>query len=343
MLTLLEYIETTEFPIDMDVFREVGTIDNDQVLILLSERLVRFIGFEGTLSRQKSKIVSLLKARFRQDRDFHIYSRTEYKERYLALVERQAAAVQSIEPQSLATSSRVSASSRVAASSRLPVVPQVPAVHVALPSPRKRTPRGYKYVLLAPKVFKLMCMIANTPNTARIRTYFAQMEELSVRYLRYQCDYWRQSFTEAHSKLEKMEHNVDHTFKLKLAQFKQHHIEYNREGFIYFVHQADSSFVKIGYAYDVPRRLADLRVSNPKRLILILYYFARFPRMEELFVHRLYRSYSRGGEWYELPAAVIQAIASTKKEKIRNWQDLPQPTTFFSFKWIGNTLNTLFF
>ena len=74
--------------------------------------------------------------------------------------------------------------------------------------------------------------------------------------------------------------------------------------FVYFIAQGE--YIKIGKANDVQKRMTHLQSSTPIELQLIASIPTRQPLKLEAALHKHLKQYRIGGEWFELPPAVLR-------------------------------------
>lgn len=74
---------------------------------------------------------------------------------------------------------------------------------------------------------------------------------------------------------------------------------------IYFIHDKQSGAVKIGYAADPQKRLAELQTGCPNGLELIRTLHGQ--RREEKEVHRRLKRFRHRGEWFAANAGPLNA------------------------------------
>jgi hypothetical protein len=82
-------------------------------------------------------------------------------------------------------------------------------------------------------------------------------------------------------------------------------------GFVYFICTDDGEFVKIGWAADPEKRLAQLQTGNPKRLVIVATLLG--DRELEAEAHEFFRPASdelRVGEWFPMHAGLASSIAA---------------------------------
>jgi hypothetical protein len=76
---------------------------------------------------------------------------------------------------------------------------------------------------------------------------------------------------------------------------------------IYFIQQADSQYVKIGYtAHGLNKRLAALQIGNPHKLKALAAFSGS--KADEAIYHNLYKHRAVRGEWFKLSAEDIAGI-----------------------------------
>jgi len=79
-------------------------------------------------------------------------------------------------------------------------------------------------------------------------------------------------------------------------------------------------FVKIGIAVNVHARLASLQTGSPFKLTLLTSFASGSPQEEEEAIHALLEQYRVRGEWFELPAPMIDHLL-----KGRSWRQINKP------------------
>lgn len=83
----------------------------------------------------------------------------------------------------------------------------------------------------------------------------------------------------------------------------------NKHCYIYFVRAGN--FIKIGRAINPEHRLADLQMTSPKRLVLLIA-VAGNPR-DETTLHRRFRDLRVQGEWFRFGGALVWFITSLQQ------------------------------
>lgn len=82
MMTLLEFIEETKTPIDIDLWRLFGELPDDQLLYITDE-IIQNIGYSGALEKQRSSLKDkLLKGDFVKTVDYHLLTQRQYFKYY---------------------------------------------------------------------------------------------------------------------------------------------------------------------------------------------------------------------------------------------------------------------
>lgn len=83
-----------------------------------------------------------------------------------------------------------------------------------------------------------------------------------------------------------------------------------KESVVYFV--GARGFIKIGWTTNWPRRLADLQISNPE-ILQILLIIGR-PKSYEKTMHRLFSEHRASGEWFKDCQSIRDHIEAHKHE-----------------------------
>jgi hypothetical protein len=73
------------------------------------------------------------------------------------------------------------------------------------------------------------------------------------------------------------------------------------------------SFVKIGIAVNVRKRLAMLQTSSPVRLLLLKEWSCENARVTERRLHERFAKFKESGEWFLLPESVLAQLLSTER------------------------------
>ena len=85
----------------------------------------------------------------------------------------------------------------------------------------------------------------------------------------------------------------------------------DRSGFIYLVENEATDLCKIGYSKDVFRRVADMQVSNPIKIIILYRYFSIDAPKLESDLHKYYKLQHLRGEWFKLTSYQKNSFLST--------------------------------
>ena len=161
---------------------------------------------------------------------------------------------------------------------------------------------GVIHTLIASRDLDLLMMSCTTANGLRLKEYFIDMQRLLVKYLNYQCDFYKRSIKTEMKEIYDMPHNRKYNTLRKLQELDDRLAEKYRVGVIYFICETDTrNIAKIGYTYNLRKRLQELQLAHYKELIVENYCFTQFPRDEEARLHEKYKDTHIRGEWYRLP------------------------------------------
>jgi hypothetical protein len=90
------------------------------------------------------------------------------------------------------------------------------------------------------------------------------------------------------------------------------HYEIDWDAFLYFICDKNAKFLKIGISKDPAHRLKNHQTSNPRRLILLLQFYAT--QQIETKLHNYLKQYNLRGEWYPLSGDNGWKVQSILKE-----------------------------
>lgn len=80
--------------------------------------------------------------------------------------------------------------------------------------------------------------------------------------------------------------------------------------YVYFIRMRGTDYVKIGNTKNVVKRVADLQVSNPYKLVIETikeYLTYQEALAAERAYHETFQQYHVRGEWFELPESLLLA------------------------------------
>ena len=158
------------------------------------------------------------------------------------------------------------------------------------------------HILITFDNLDLLMMSCATANGRRLREYFRDMKQLLVNYLNYQCEFYKRIAQIEVKEIYDMPHNREYNTLRKLQELEDRLFKRYRVGLIYFIYESDTpDTVKIGYTYNLRRRLCEFQIANIKDLLVKNYYYTQFPRDEEARLHEKYKDTHIRGEWYRLP------------------------------------------
>lgn len=83
-------------------------------------------------------------------------------------------------------------------------------------------------------------------------------------------------------------------------------------GTVYVVRESSGTYVKIGWGTNVPKRIAELQVGNPRPLTLLAAFEAS--RDVEKDLHHQLREYRYRGEWFRAVPTVMDAIDAARDQ-----------------------------
>ena len=85
-------------------------------------------------------------------------------------------------------------------------------------------------------------------------------------------------------------------------------LDYSREGMVYIIHAEGTPSYKIGRSWSPVNRRKQLQADTPQRLRILREIYHYDCMMLERMLHQRYVQYRRQGEWFDLPASVLQTL-----------------------------------
>jgi hypothetical protein len=161
-------------------------------------------------------------------------------------------------------------------------------------APTGKSASRIKHLLVYPKIFKSMLMLCQTERGKRIRNYFLDIEEVMILYIKYQCLYEKLEFE---VELKKM-FSKQYTILQAILEFDKNIQNKYRIGCVYYIQEANTKNIKIGWCWKLQKRLKQLQVANSQVLSVIKYEMTQFPYDREQELHIIHKDNHIRGEWY---------------------------------------------
>jgi hypothetical protein len=156
-----------------------------------------------------------------------------------------------------------------------------------------------KYYVVSRKTLKMLFLQCRTYNGISLCNYFIDLEQIFISYLHYQCKYNNLNIYTEINILCNLK-NIDEYSKLiRKQELDQKLKEIYRIGYVYYIQEEQSKNIKIGYSFNLERRLSELQVANSQKLNIIKYEKCIFPHIREQKLHKKYKTFSIRGEWFD--------------------------------------------
>jgi phage anti-repressor protein len=163
------------------------------------------------------------------------------------------------------------------------------------PAPIGRGTSTTKHLLVMPKLFKAMLMLCQTERGKRIRNYFLDIEEVMVLYIKYQCQCEKLEFETEYKKMFSRQYTISQS----ILEFDKNMQNKYRIGCVYYIQEATTKNIKIGWCWKLKKRLENLQVANSQVLSVIKYELTQFPSKREQELHIIHKDNHVRGEWYD--------------------------------------------
>jgi hypothetical protein len=146
--------------------------------------------------------------------------------------------------------------------------------------------RRCKHIIMLPDTFRKVLMMINTSKANRIREYYISLEKLLIMYTKYQCGNLNIPTNKRYTRycsIMEMDREVKQRYKV---------------GCVYYIQEEESKSIKIGWCWNLPKRLQTLQVCNSRALNIVKYELTQFPYDREQELHEKYMIYHVRGEWF---------------------------------------------
>ena len=170
-------------------------------------------------------------------------------------------------------------------------------INALYPHPQRgRGKANAKHLLIVPKLFKEMLMLCQTSRGKRIRRYYVDLEETISLYFKYQC------LSENLNPNDRVHllFSKKYTQQLNVLEFDEKIQQKYKLGCVYYIQEEKTNNVKIGWCWNLPKRVQCLQIGNSQKLKVIKTEITQFPYEREQYLHQLYKNSHIRGEWYKI-------------------------------------------
>jgi phage anti-repressor protein len=258
-MSFKEFVSFNDIGLDGIMVDKIFRNISNNVPIYMDEAMVEYFGYSGVLNHQKKSIKNLIETNFSEYQNQLWYSYKNNK--YIEFRETHKNLEKS---------------------------------YLYPPAPIGRGTSTTKHLLVMPKLFKAMLMLCQTERGKRIRNYFLDLEEVAVLYIKYQCSYEKLEFEVEYKKM----FSRSHTILQAILEFDRIIQNKYRIGCVYYIQEAKTKNIKIGWCWKLQNRLNNLQVANSQILSVIKYELTQFPFEREQELHIIHRDKHIRGEWY---------------------------------------------
>jgi hypothetical protein len=161
-----------------------------------------------------------------------------------------------------------------------------------------------KHLIIHPHIFKCIILLSNTVKKMRIIEHYVALEDLVIKYTKYQCSYYKLNYNEEHNKLINLTHIKKYTAQQTLKYFDLQIQEKYRVGCVYFIQEDITKNIKIGWCWNLPNRISKLQTANSQQLSVVKNILTQFPYKKEQYLHKKYKDFHIRGEWFSCQVLV---------------------------------------
>jgi phage anti-repressor protein len=264
LVTIQEFIQLTNYPIDKATFDILYLRIKEDMDVYIDATLLEWMGYSGVVVEKQKAFLKLLKRNFTANEDYTIHKNNAYKEYFKNIKSVHLTPLNYVYPN--------------------------PAIGASA--------RRIKHILLKPDTFKAMSMMLNTGKGKRIRKYYIAIEKLMKAYDTYICAYYMLNSNEEWYNVFKLKHIKKYTRQCTISQLNEYLQKKYKIGCIYFIQESITKNIKIGWCWNLPRRLSQLQVANSSNLLILKTELCQFPHEREQYLHKKYANYHIRGEWF---------------------------------------------
>lgn len=174
-----------------------------------------------------------------------------------------------------------------------------------------------KFYIITKKTYIMLLCRSKTQASLRYAEYFYEIQNLVVQYYKYYYSV-HNKYDDCKDKLTQMLSN-DLIKKYTLSQ----DIKYldmtvggnSKIGAVYFINEdSDLNYFKIGFTYDIQKRLSELQTSNRRKLAVYKYIYCSNPSCLETIIHQKLAECVVLGEWYKIDVTTINELIAELKD-----------------------------
>jgi hypothetical protein len=258
-MTFKQFIEFNKIELDKTFSDKLFHSIIDDMPIYMDNTMIEFVGYSGTTVQQKQEVSKFLKNNF-TEHESKLYWKYSNTEYAKHLESLSVKCLQKI----------------------YPVVPT------------GKNSSKTNHILIKPKLFKLMLLFANTEKSKRVKRYLIDLEEAIFLYIKYQCESNKLNYKKELQELFSKKYTREQSIKELEGVIEKKY----RIGCVYFIQELDSQNVKIGWCWNLARRMTCLQVGNSQTLSVVKCILTQFPYEKEQALHLRFNKYVVRGEWY---------------------------------------------
>lgn len=164
------------------------------------------------------------------------------------------------------------------------------------PVPTGRGTSTTKHILVMPDTLDTLLLVANTKRSALARRNIIQTKNIVLSYFMYKCEKLSTPFAQMVKQINSHPAAAQVLREQAIARLEADLSDKSRVGCVYFV--SDGEAVKIGWCWNMPRRLEILQTGNAKELKVIKTILTLDPPKLEAALHKKYADHHIRGEWF---------------------------------------------
>lgn len=171
-------------------------------------------------------------------------------------------------------------------------------------------------ILMTPRAFKQLCILANTDKGIKVRQYYIKMESVTMNYLQDKNEENEKiikKITQKNIEANQQNKNLEYALeaeKEKLARLLNRRVHSESPGQLVYIYKESENKYRIGESSDIKRRESEHSASNTKNFVVYTKRCCNCKLLEKV-VHHILDQYrdlgSRNREWFTVSFEIAKA------------------------------------
>lgn len=251
-----EFINVTKYEINEYLIKKFYCSIDNNMPIYLDNELIKWCGYSGNLSTQKSNLLKLIKSHNVQFIQLDNYEYNKFQKQMNS--------------------------------------PNYPKIDIY------KSHYNTKHILIKPYDLQIVLLKLRTSTGHIIAKHYVNLSNLIKIYWQYQAEFYKMNFEKIINNVCDLPHVILYSRQQYIERLDTILQNRYKIGCVYFIcENSDTSYLKIGWCYNLPDRLAKLQISNWRKLSTYKYIYHQYPHDLEKYLHTLFAKHKVRGEWFK--------------------------------------------